>query len=238
MADPHDKVVKDAEHTHRELGKMIDGLGGVEHPKGDISAAYRAAHREVRDIAKREAWNEIPEAMESLQGKVSGVAGKAVRAASALGIESARIQFGVYDIEIPEEWEDPATTYLEDAWSNVVRQQISSVQAAIAARPDPIILLGDKTRQGLIRPGPVIAAGAGFMAAALASAWALTADRGAKKADPRADFRRQAIAAVDQRTTDCCLRVHGQVVKMDQPFHLSGTPRYGDRIMSPPFHDY
>lgn len=49
-------------------------------------------------------------------------------------------------------------------------------------------------------------------------------------------MRRQAIAAIDERTTDCCLRVHGQVVGMDEPFRLTGTPRFADRMMQPPFH--
>lgn len=51
-------------------------------------------------------------------------------------------------------------------------------------------------------------------------------------------YKRQAIAAIDERTTDCCLRVHGQVVGMDQPFHLTGTPRFADYLMAAPFHDF
>lgn len=47
---------------------------------------------------------------------------------------------------------------------------------------------------------------------------------------------RQAVAAIDERTTDCCLRVHGQIVGMDQPFRLTGSPRFADYVMAPPFH--
>lgn len=49
-------------------------------------------------------------------------------------------------------------------------------------------------------------------------------------------YRKQAIAAIDGRTTVCCLKVHGQIVDLDQPFQLSGTPRYADRVQNPPFH--
>jgi hypothetical protein len=49
-------------------------------------------------------------------------------------------------------------------------------------------------------------------------------------------WRKQAIAAIDERTTDCCLQVHGQIKDLDQPFELIGTPRFADEIMSPPFH--
>lgn len=49
-------------------------------------------------------------------------------------------------------------------------------------------------------------------------------------------WRKQAIAAIDERTTDCCLRVHGQIQDRDKPFKLTGTPRFRDEIMEPPFH--
>lgn len=46
----------------------------------------------------------------------------------------------------------------------------------------------------------------------------------------------QAIAAIDERTTDCCLRVHGQIQPVDAPFKLTGTPRFADEMKAPPFH--
>jgi hypothetical protein len=51
-------------------------------------------------------------------------------------------------------------------------------------------------------------------------------------------WRKQAIAAIDERTTDCCLRVHGQIKDLDKPFELTGAPRFADEMMSPPFHLY
>jgi hypothetical protein len=59
-------------------------------------------------------------------------------------------------------------------------------------------------------------------------------DRAAKRS--RMVFKKQAIAAIDDRTTDCCLRVHGQIQPMDQPFRLTGKPRFADRLQGPPFH--
>lgn len=53
---------------------------------------------------------------------------------------------------------------------------------------------------------------------------------------PNGQFQKQAIAAIDKRTTQCCLKVHGQIQNLDQPFVLTGTPRFADRIQNPPFH--
>lgn len=50
------------------------------------------------------------------------------------------------------------------------------------------------------------------------------------------EVRKQAVAVISGNTTDCCLRVHGQIVDVDQPFELTGTPRFADRLMHSPFH--
>jgi len=50
------------------------------------------------------------------------------------------------------------------------------------------------------------------------------------------EYKKQAIAAIDHKTTDCCLRVHGQIQPLDKPFILDGYPRYSDKMDAPPFH--
>lgn len=55
---------------------------------------------------------------------------------------------------------------------------------------------------------------------------------------PQITWQKQAIAAVDERTTDCCLRVHGQIQPVDGKFNLTGTPRFANRLAHPPFHWY
>lgn len=50
------------------------------------------------------------------------------------------------------------------------------------------------------------------------------------------ELKRQAVAVIQGRTTDTCLRVHGQIVGVDEPFELSGEPRFADSMMHPAFH--
>jgi len=59
-------------------------------------------------------------------------------------------------------------------------------------------------------------------------------ERAQKRSQVR--FQKQAIAAIDHRTTDCCLRVHGQVQPLNSPFVLTGKPRFANRLQGPPFH--
>ena len=52
------------------------------------------------------------------------------------------------------------------------------------------------------------------------------------------EYKKQAIATIDERTTDCCLRVHGQIQPLEKDFKLTGTPRFADKVPDPPFHWY
>lgn len=61
---------------------------------------------------------------------------------------------------------------------------------------------------------------------------------GAKVRDLFSEWGRQAVAVIDERTTDCCLRVHGQWQAMGDDFTLTGTPRFADTQPRPPFHKW
>ena len=48
--------------------------------------------------------------------------------------------------------------------------------------------------------------------------------------------RKQWVASIGPRTTNCCLRAHGQIQDVDKPFDLTGTPRFARQLMTPPGH--
>ncbi len=70
----------------------------------------------------------------------------------------------------------------------------------------------------------------------------VAAENGAKQAsiaqvaESIPQIQKQALAAIGKGTTDCCLRVHGQIQPVESPFELIGEPRFADRLMTSPFH--
>lgn len=48
--------------------------------------------------------------------------------------------------------------------------------------------------------------------------------------------QKQAVAAIQDNTTVTCLRVHGQIRDVDQPFTLTGEPRFAREMQHPAFH--
>jgi hypothetical protein len=49
-------------------------------------------------------------------------------------------------------------------------------------------------------------------------------------------FKKQAIAAIDMRTTQTCLNVHGQIRNFNRDFNLRGEPKFAKKLPNPPFH--
>lgn len=47
-----------------------------------------------------------------------------------------------------------------------------------------------------------------------------------------------AVSTLDKRTTQTCFRVDGQSQPVDKPFIVTGSPRYANKQMLPPFHNY
>lgn len=50
------------------------------------------------------------------------------------------------------------------------------------------------------------------------------------------EVRKQVSAAINSSTTQTCLRAHGQIVDVDEPFELAGEPKFARRMMHTPFH--
>jgi len=63
----------------------------------------------------------------------------------------------------------------------------------------------------------------------------LSSNKGGNKGSEEL-WKRQAIAALDEHTTPCCLNVHGQIVGMDEPFYTPEPPAFEEYQDGPPFH--
>lgn len=70
----------------------------------------------------------------------------------------------------------------------------------------------------------------------------ITAENGARDlvykqyAEQIPGLMKQAVVAISGETTECCLRVHGQIQPLDKPYQLTGDPRFADEMMYPAFH--
>lgn len=234
MANAHLQAVKAAERTGRQIRGLFDRIGTAEHPRGKIPSAYRGAHRELRYIYSRggaTARLEIGEVLRDLRQDVvlavDELLAEGVAAGTVLGREQADVR------EIASQPLRVIIDPVRTAWLSATEAQLN---AAAAVSFDEFWLLGDAEHAGILHPGPVAREGSRWVA------WAVTlgflAELGLEPGETISvgDWHKQAVAGIDERTTDCCLKVHGQVVPLDGEFSTLGDPAWADRQAWPAFH--
>jgi hypothetical protein len=240
MADEHARAVKAGLRTNAELKKLFDGLGNEEHPRGAVLSAYRVARKALRGELKDVAAAQLT--LAHLRRAVLNEVGAAAQQAVQIGSMQATAELELYGIQRVSEVSlgDFDLSVVDDALravGNVLDTQLNAVWALVRSdNVDDSLILGDDARAGLLRPSSVIQEATRWLAFLALSAYSSLVERSAKQSG--IVFKRQAVAALDERTTDCCLRVHGQVVGLNEDFKLTGTPRYADRMRNPPFHPY
>lgn len=231
----HKRAVSLALRTNDELGKLINRMGTKAAPRGRVLSAYRQARRAAAQV---DGLGGLLDVLAELRATLAEVMREVLTEAAAVGVRQAMTELAVYGL--PNQPAPVATTTEWAAWMAMVDAQFQAVQGTwIASDGDLALVVGDEERVGLLSPGPVVREGARWVALTALAGWTATTVQGISRGGRRPDdFLRQAVAAIDERTTDCCLRVHGQVVGMREDFVLTGTPRFAERLRNPPFHEY
>lgn len=239
-----------ARATDRELGVLFGRYIGTQahNPRGRVLTAYGTARRAMLEVLGSERASRQWEALgvvRALRQQLADVGAVAVPLAEELGRASARAQVEAY-IEAGGENYPAARDPIErgtvlQGWNTAVESRLAPIETLIATEADPGLIVSEEGgRLGALQPAPFQTDAAywlAFVAAAAFAAWVW--GRGGRQAE-RVPFRRQAVPAVDDRTTPCCLDVarRGQVVRFNEMFDTPEPPAYDRRQMWTPFHEW
>jgi hypothetical protein len=235
MINPLEKCIQEALKSNDELLRLFNRMGSSEYQNGEILIAYRNAKRAVQiALAEDNKLDGLKDITGQLKRSVQSSVRSTLKDAQAMGADNAARQLRHYGIKslpyVLGEFAGQLDGGLDIVVSKV-ETQILTCEAILRSEVDDTLIVGDDTRQGILRPGDVLGAAA-FWAAALAwDAWSQIVQKNSEDS-----FGKQAIAAIDNKTTDCCLRVHGQIQPLNKPFHLTGTPCFAEYLDGPPFH--
>ena len=236
MANAHRTVVRKAERVGDDLKRLFDRLGNTDHPRGDILAAYRLALASMpQALTNYTAAREIATRLRAdVRRGVVGVFGDA----SELGIEQGRAEASEWDLDSISLGILPIVNDAAEVVLGAVGQQLNTVLAEIrTGSPDAAELFGDESRYGILAPAGVVLAAARWITTITDTAHNTYTEQAIERSGQTKDqYGLQAIAALDDKTTDCCLKVHGQIIPVKGEFHLTGTPRFADNMKAPPFH--
>lgn len=234
MANPHAVAIQKAERLTANLYDLFARyLGNTDHPRGRMLSAYRRTRRQLEALLRTKSSRlDILALARDHRAQVERIGREALDNAVLAGIEQMKPQAEAYGVTAKGYFYDSSA--LLSAWMADVDRQIAAL-AAMLNTPDPkTAILGDSTRMGLWTPAPVTRGGARWLAtAANVGGLVWLAGPEAQGVDT---YYLQAVAALDENTTDCCLRVHGQTIPIAGQFHLTGTPRFADYLPNPPFH--
>lgn len=219
------------------LGVLFGRLGNLQHPDSGVLVAYRNANRALRDVMQHGgSLRAAKEVTRQLKASVKEAVLPVLAVAAKDGAASAKDQIGYYGGRVSDaelDMQDQIDAAFDVMYTSVQKQE-TALTAFLLGGADEGLILGDEGRQGVLRPADVIGAGTFWIAALFWDAFSRLSERSSGKVD----FSKQVVAAIDNRTTDCCLRAHGQIVGLKEKFHLTGTPRYADYLDWTPFHGW
>jgi len=169
--------------------------------------------------------------VDNLNNALLGATAVGLLAAIRHGNESAVAQVQAYAADgakIGVSVNVPDFTAYQSAIMGTFNAQRSILRTMIATGAGASLIIGDKSRLGVLSPGPVMAEAARWLATGMHDSF--------KASVVAPGWDKQPIPVFDEFTTDCCLSVAGQIVPLDDKFHLTGTPRFADYLDWSPFH--
>jgi len=237
----HQRAVDAALVTSDKLLDLFAALGSKDDSMRGLWAAFGLARRNL--YGKLDDTRHVNRTLAQLRETARAMLEKQILAAARAGEKQAAREIAIYD-ELPRVDID-TDTYIESAASVMdaeIDRMLAQVRAASLTGGDEALILGDggmssdDGRMGLLRASALLGVATAWIAQTALLAYNTTIDASVSKTRARSEWMKQAIAALDGRTTDCCLRVHGQTVPLKAKFRLTGEPRYADEMDNPPFH--
>jgi hypothetical protein len=179
----------------------------------------------------------VSDVMAELKRTIRTEANLVLQDAQFLGFEEAARQLSFYGIKtVPTllSVDRQAREQVLSAISARLDAQEAVIRAMVMTEAELTQIVGSEDRAGTLRSSDIAPGLAAWAASLLWSAFSTWTNNNSQGFQ----FKKQAVAVLDARTTDCCLRVHAQIQPLNKPFHLTGTPRFSDYMEWPGFHNW
>lgn len=232
----HKQAVAVALSVGNEIDRIVARMGTVEHPRGAVVSAYRMARS---SLGSDQSFANVRDTLGWLRNHVGQIMRDVLMSARDAATGFAQRLLSIFNVPYVSAPVDPTASYWR-AWFAQLEGQLAYTEALMQSpvTADVELVVGDDNRVGLLTPGGIIRDGARLAAFAVNGGIDDVLIMSLLMAGKQGQHKRQAVALIDNRTTDCCLRVNGQVVGQEEDFRLTGYPRYASRMRNPPFHWY
>ena len=238
---PTQKAIRSGLRMNERMGDLFADIGNSANPEGRIAALYSDARFAIIGaLAGGAAISVIQGILDRLKRDVQREISAIFNSSINLGVEEARWQLELYDANILGGIN--LTTEKDSAMRAIMARfdtQHAAMLALLTVDASDEQIIGDETRNGVFNWLEIVEAVAYWAAFLVWQAFDNMIENSRNSAGNKIEnLFKMAVAVVDDRTTDCCLRVHGQIQPLDGMFKLTGTPRFADEMDYPAFHRY
>lgn len=221
----HERSIESALKAIEELEKLFERF---RVDTSEVHKAYRTISRALKGSMTN--VQIVTEALETLRSSIEKIIKGYYDKAIEIGMDQAVRDLNIYDLGKPDDPDDIMFPALVSTLSLIERQ--SNLVIAISELGlDEEYAIGDEERQGVLAPVSVINEVRFWVTTLFGLAYVLSIGK-----KMGSDAVKQAVAQIDDNTTQTCLNVHGQVVALEGTFTLTGTPRFAGKMSSSPFH--
>jgi hypothetical protein len=228
----HDRAVRFASQRADGLAGLFAQIGTSDHPRGQVLSAYRAAREALRGNLSNPLA--VEDTLGTLRLAVERATSEILQNAADLGLSQAESELATYGLPSPGVGAQTAEALR--AVVDELEARLQAIRALGLAGVDEAIVLGDASRIGIFTHGPMTRDIANWAAMLAQLGYDQAVQDSVERAGAQDEYLRQAIAAVDHKTTQTCLMINGHVASLKGDFELKGTPRFADKIHSSPFH--
>jgi|JI8StandDraft_1071087.scaffolds.fasta_scaffold12603_2 hypothetical protein len=237
-ANPLLLAQKSGVRMNKRIGDLFAQVGSSVHPRGEITTTYKQSRLALRSaLGERNKLIAAQDVLRRMRADVQRSVSSIFSSAVSLGDDEARRQLSFYGQTTNQTIN--LTSETQSALDAVMARfdaQAAAVRALVVTDAEDVQIAGDENSDGVMNASDV-AAGMSYWIAFLVWNGFESLIYGSPSTGGL-NFEKQAIAAIDMRTTNCCLKVHGQVQPFNKPFELKGSPRFADTMDWPGFHYY
>lgn len=234
MPNPHLAAIRSGIRYNRSLKRLTNSkIGTKEHPRGVILSAYRRARKALAGNLDNPAV--VTSVLELYRAEVLQAMIDATETAIAIGVGHSDSLIAAYSLPEVAAGQAVAT---DEAIASVNALLSGQIQAIRSGALTEAQILGGKSRIGMFTAGLVQREAANWLGNIAAQQYGGMIGESLIIGGVANEYVRQVVAAVDERTTPCCLGAHGQTREMDEDYYTPDPPAYADYQDRPPFHDY
>lgn len=235
------RVIRSGLRMNERMGDLFADIGNSANPDGRIAKLYSDARFAIIGaLAGGAAISVIQGILERLKRDVQREITAIFNSSISLGVEEARWQLELYNANL---FGGINLTTEKDSAMRAIMARFDAQHAAMLALltvdASDEQIVGDENRNGVFNWLEIVEAIAYWAAFLVWQAFDNMIENSRNSAGSKIEnLFKMAVAVIDDRTTDCCLRVHGQTQPLDGMFKLTGTPRFADEMDYPAFHRY